>query len=401
MNKREIFFIDPFMMDAMHAPFNAAMLQVIAQLYPKYRLTVYTHSSHYRYLQGYGDIPAQVHHQPIWVLPFRTGNKFWWLCKLLVELCVITRLLIRARRRQTALVYFAFLSPIGQYLVSFYSRYVFRKQHLLVQLHGLDILTPAPHQKKIDRIYAWFIKKAFAFRCTHKRYLVMEKSAMKFLLHKGYLSSDTISYAPHPYHFVKQQPVESRPSHPLVFAHLGIARLSKQSHLFFKLAAAFSEDISQGRVIFRLVGQVLPEMAPYLNDFVERAHTTDMLSPADYREALSTAHYAIFCYDVDGYELTSSGAVMDAIAARIPMLAIQNSLFLQLFNQSKEPPGILYPSYEDLQEGLKKLIAQHQDIYPRFLPAFDDLQHYYSIDHVVAYTKEAIAGWEDVHRNDC
>uniref|UniRef100_F4C878 Glycosyl transferase group 1 n=1 Tax=Sphingobacterium sp. (strain 21) TaxID=743722 RepID=F4C878_SPHS2 len=376
-----IYFAELFMTGGQHAAFNGAMLQVLARAFPREKISLFAAQNHYKELIAKESDLSEILYHPVHVISNKSGDPGRWLLKFLNEFIQIIRVLIRGRKKSIHLIYFAFLSPLGQWLVSKYARYMaYKGQQILITLHGLDILHPAGSQKRVDRIYAKLLKKAFACAAKNKRYIVLEERVADYLVEKKYLTSDEVVRISHPYRFDK--PVLMRADKPITFAHLGVARLAKNSHLFFDLASRFAAQIESGDLLFQVIGPVLPELKPHLNPWVQYINHEVFLSQADYQRHCERAHYAVFFYDETNYALTSSGAVMDAIAYRLPILALNSPVFDSLQSITSSFPGKLYPDVELMYQGICEIIKNHRAIHRHFDAAFVDLQLHYSIEHV-------------------
>lgn len=384
-----IYFAELFMTGGQHAAFNAAMLQVLTKSFPSQKINLFAAESHYQQLLAKEAAIAGTTYYPVPVVPNKSGSMGRWFSKFINEFIQLMNVLIRARKQSVGLVYFAFLSPFAQYVVSLYARYLLPKnQQLLITLHGLDILQPGKAQKRIDRIYAKLLKKAFHLQATRKRYLVLEERVADYLVQQQHLQPSAIVQISHPYTFKIPKP--DRADTPLVFAHLGVARLAKHSQLFFELAKRFAAEVKAGKVIFQVIGPVLPELKAHVNPFVQYSDQETFLSQETYHQQCLRAHYAVFFYDQSNYALTSSGAVMDAIAYRIPILALRSPVFNQLLSVNSIFPGKLYDQVDVLSHAIEKLINGHPQTYQAFDEAFVALQHHYSIENVAQQFSEQI-----------
>ncbi len=374
-----------------HAPFNAAMLQVFQAIYPMATIRLWCSSDHLLALKEQGQMSRRIIHQPLRVPRLRNADKLRWVYKHLAECWALTKLLIRARRHQVSLVYFAFLSPPAQWLLSCYRVFFFKKLNILVQLHGLELLKVSRQGKFVDRVYASLLRSAFRRKRSRLYYITMEKGAQRYLQDHDLIPSSHLLCIPHPYLF-KKRDMKQVQHHIPIFVHLGVARLSKGSHHFFKLAEKFKEEVVQGKAIFQVVGQVLPEMDNYLNPYVVYAGRGDMLPTADYLAALHDADYALFCYASDSYELTSSGAVMDAIAAHKPILALRNTSFSELFSLVERAPGQLFDSLEEMEQTVRSIIYQQKHFHENGAAAFVALQAHFSVDNVARELGKQLKG---------
>lgn len=376
-----IYFAELFMTGGQHAAFNGAMLAVLRNAFPDQEISLFAAKSHYEQLSSNEAPISAVHYHPVHIVPNKSGSLRRWALKFINEFTQIIKLLIHSRKKSVQLVYFSFLSPLGQYLVSLYARYLnYKKQQILVTLHGLDILHTKGPQKRIDRFYAKLLKKAFACSSANKRYIVLEERIADYLVHNQYLQAQEVIRLAHPYRFDIR--VSPRTDKPIIFAHLGVARLAKNSHLFFALASRFAEQVESGELIFQVVGPVLPEIKSHLNPWVQYVNEETFLSQSDYAQNCQQAHYALFLYNEANYTLTSSGAVMDAISYQLPILALNSPVFDSLRLISYSFPGKLYVDIESMYNDMQELIKNHHVRYQDFQQPFVALQRHYSVNHV-------------------
>jgi len=375
-----IVFAELFMTGGQHAAFNAGMLQVFAKAFPSQQIKLFTANSHYQELKKHIGSVSPFVWLSTYVVSNRSGSIIRWLLKFINEFFQIIRILLIARVKSVELVYFAFLSPIGQYVVSLYARYFsLQGQQIIINLHGLDLLRKDKPRKRIDRFYAKLLKRAFSHAGKYKRYVVLEERVANYLLKEGHLQQREIIQIPHPYQF--DMPQVTKSNTPLVFAHLGVARLDKHAAVFFELAARCSEMVKEGKVVFQVIGPVLPEMRPYVNPWVKHVSTEVMLDHDTYRQQCLQAHYAVFFYDESSYTLTSSGAIIDAIAYRLPILGLHSPAFDVLLSANPFP-GKLYNSLDSLEQDIVRLVQNHPQVYTQFQESFVALQRHYSIEHV-------------------
>src|SRR5690606_5834180 len=131
---------------------------------------------------------------------------------------------------------------------------------------------------------------------------------------------------------------------------IGVAKRAKNSQLFFELAQVVSRNSGSDAASFSVAGMVLEELKPLKKEWIDHVAITGPLAPDGYIKACAEIRYAVFCYADEDYELIGSGAVMDAIALEIPIIAIKNNYFAALFDRSGIAPGILCQNFRELCE---------------------------------------------------
>ena len=377
------------MTGAEHAPFNAAMLHVLRKVYPEQAIYFYAANSHWAEVQAISTA-QKIHFRAYKVTLQKSGKKWQWLKKFINEASHIIRLLRRAKKQHVALVCFSFLSPIGQYLLGMYLSLFHYPIPIIIMLHGLTILKPQQQRKSVDRLYATLLTKSFKRATYAKRYVVLEQSAHYYLLKHTSLTADKLFFVPHPYLFKSVVQHIQAKQFPIQMGHLGVARLDKRSDLFFSLAAHFQQSVTDGKIAFQVVGSILPEMRPFLSPWVISYGHEHMLHRGEYERMCQALDYAVFCYPAEAYELTSSGAVLDAIAFHKPIFALRTPQFEQLFSRSPTPPGMLFDDMETMKTTIMSLL-ESTNVKPDYDRAFVHLKHYYSVEHVADLWKKALA----------
>lgn len=79
---------------------------------------------------------------------------------------------------------------------------------------------------------------------------------------------------------------------------------------------------------------------------------TAPIGQQEFASRIEALDYIIFFYEKDSYKLTASGAIMDAIDRRRPVIAIKNDYFTYLFNKYGEFGYLV----EDIQEMLELIV---------------------------------------------
>lgn len=338
-----------------HALVNRQMLTLLARIFPGATTYARVSESHWaaisRNEQVEGIMPV---FEP--VVRSAKGNKWRWIVKLLTECKLSFRILRHAQREKAALVFFASSSPVGNLFISLMLTFLFRKCKVIITLHGELQLLRQRGGKCVDRLYASFLRMAFTMRLLGRRYLVLDPYIRDRLVTYKLLPGDRIIAIRHPLtHEGEISPPNAGPG--IVFGHLGVAKLEKRSPLFFELAAKFQSDVAVGRASFVVAGQLLDEMQPFINNWVEYSDSDELVSYDAYLDHCMKMQYAIFFYDNAGYELISSGTIMDAISFEIPIIALKNGYFTRLFDACAVPPGILCNDFEELCDVVYKVIT--------------------------------------------
>ncbi|WP_262246819.1 hypothetical protein [Parapedobacter soli] len=338
-----------------HATINRQTLTLLARIFPDSTIYARVSEPHWKAIsdkQHWGNVVPVF--EP--VVLAEKGNKWRWIVKLLTE-CKRSFLILRhAQRTKAAFIFFASNSPVGNLFISLMLRFLFRKCRVVITLHGELKLLRQGGGKTVDRLYSSLLRMAFAMRLRGRRYLVLEEYIRDRMVMHKLLPADSMMAIRHPLTYegeTRHHGIGPR----IVFGHLGVAKLEKQSPLFFELAARFRSEIAAGRASFVVAGQLLEEMLPFRNAWVEYSDGDQFVAYDAYLDRCMEMQYAVFFYGSKEYELISSGAIMDAISFGTPIIALRNHYFTHLFAACEIPPGILCSDFDELCNVVDELIA--------------------------------------------
>ncbi len=372
-----IFVADFFMTFGQHAPFNAAFLAVLSEAYPSERIVFFADPGHIQQLGKLYNFPDQVHFEPVKVDANTHHSKSAWLKKFWNEFRLLNSLFRKADQYKPNKIFFCFLSPVAQYVLS-RRKLAFETS---IVLHGLDVLNEGSSKPLVQQLFAGLIKRAFKKKQPNKYYVVLEQNIKTYLMNRGFLKSEELLLIHHPYIF-ENMDGKRFSGEPIVFAHLGVARLSKKSDLFFRLADYFRAEVEAGVFEFRLVGSLLPEMTSFINPWVRiYEENGKYLSQELYSSLCREAHYAVFCYPEDAYTLSSSGAILDALKYNLPVLAVRNSYFEEI-SRDHQDAFILFDNFAALRLGIENISSGKNGGYDTLRDSIEKMKNYYRIESV-------------------
>ena len=159
---------------------------------------------------------------------------------------------------------------------------------------------------------------------------------------------------------------------PLVLAYFGVAKPMKGADDFAALAERLAGEYGPERLRCLHLGRRVPR-APGFPEAsgVESAPPGEELSRERIGELAAGVHYAVYPYDADAYSGRSSGALHDALAYRIPLLAYRGPMFESYFAELGDI-GDLVDSPADLERVVRGLLAAPpHDRYRRQLAALE------------------------------
>ena len=228
------------------------------------------------------------------IQPERSNAKLWML-KLISEIFMITQILWCARKNKVKLVFFSSLSPVGNLYYSLIGR-IIGKVKVIIVMHGeLQVAKPVYKKKKVENLYGKALRLCFKRNIRSRKFFILGASIYNNILKYDLLSPEQMICIEHPYVFperIKDTPVAIKK--PIIFGHLGVAKLNKQSQLFFQLAESMKDYVTNGLVRFVVVGQILEEIMPFVNSYVSYDKTIDFISRDDYDQKGMELDYSMF-----------------------------------------------------------------------------------------------------------
>src|SRR5690606_1001659 len=215
------------------------------------------------------------------------GDKIRWIRKIMLECLIILKIVRKAIKHGVGLIFFASLSPFANYFIQVLLKcFVSKEVKVIVTLHGELQLLKSTHQKTVDKLFAVCIRKALRVTLPNRKFLVLNELIKRDLVESGIAEHSAIFEIPHPY----GKPYEIRFERDgnrrgrTVFGHIGIAKLAKNSHLFFDLADKNATSVMSGRAVFLISGQVLEETKIFQNAYVEFEQVSSFVEATVYLE---------------------------------------------------------------------------------------------------------------------
>jgi hypothetical protein len=305
-----------------HAAFNASLLQTIAQACPREELEFRADPSH---LECVGQTPCPT--RPIQLSTDHPDR---------LELVTLRRIADDFRTLQRAAA-----GPGRRVLVvSSASASAIVAADLLRRLpgHG-EIFVQLPMHGQLGAIRGgWRTRnpamraldlRASLQRCrgARFRYLVLEESIRAALLREVPGLDGAVDVLPHPVAEDARKAAGASivPGAPLRIGMLGVASPAKGLEVFARLARRMREA-APGAMTFHLVGRVAPGVDPGMLDAIEGPLTADDLPREAYLARLAALHYVCLPGQDGYYAFSASGTLLDAIAARRPLIMLRNRM---------------------------------------------------------------------------
>ena len=319
-----------------HAPGNSSTIQVIARGFPEQQVRVYAHSSHLRELQSdpamrqqanvsFQAIPVSTHflYRPQIVSVRRGLREFWTLLSVLR----------RVPAQEPCLIVLLSATPTAIFVGSMLAKLMRRRVRIQVGLHG-NLNDAFGWRSRNPLARAMDLHAALSSRHGGRvRFLVLENAIKEALIEKIPVATETTDVLPLPINKVEADAAQPRAlTTPVRIGLVGQATESKGITPFLALARDFAQS-HPNAVSFHLVGNAPSntDMSVFavLNEPVPTGH----LPRAEFVEKLRRLHYVCLPLQPSYYELSASGALIDAVVWLRPVIATRVPIIEDLFDR--------------------------------------------------------------------
>jgi hypothetical protein len=319
-----------------HAATNSALIQTISDGYPDQHVRVYAHHSHIHELRS---DPVLVRHTNVSLQAVPISPHYMYrthivsLRRGLRELWTLFRGLSAVPAREPCLIVLLSATPTAIFAASLLTRLMPRRLDVQVVMHGnlndaFGWRTRNPVARMVD------LRAALDRRNGGRlRLLVLEDAISRALVRRAPGARNILDVLPHPISPIEVQGAE--PNHlapPIRIGLVGQATESKGITPFLAMARAFRQS-HPSAVSFHIVGNAPRDID--LNAFAVLSEPVPTLhiSRPEYLEKLRRLHYVCLLLRPDYYELSASGALMDAVIWMRPVIATRVPIIEDLFDR--------------------------------------------------------------------
>ena len=324
-----------------HAPGNSATIQVIARAFPGQAVRVLADASHIAELRRDPALTglANVHFRPIEVSPLFLGKTHVVSGRRFRQEFATLRAALRdVPPDEGCLLMLISATPTAVFAAALLGRVRRRRLGVQVGLHGnLNEITEwrprNPLTRRFDLASALALPVPIPKRASRLRFLVLEqpiKDALARIAPAAAARTDVLPLPVNLAELPEQAPPRMVP--PIRIGFVGQGTQAKGFDVFLTLARDLKARHGE-RVAFHLIGRAVPgaDLAPFaaLADPPTREH----LSRAEFVARLATMHYVLLPFREGYYNLSASGALIDAITWLKPVIATGVPLVRHLFDQ--------------------------------------------------------------------
>lgn len=132
---------------------------------------------------------------------------------------------------------------------------------------------------------------------------------------------------------------------------VGILNEHKGSNLYLQLMNQLTDQLD--KIKFHAIGHVQCNSEPFKKLGVIMAdETNEALSDDEFYQRVTNLDFILYFYDKKTYRLTASGALLDSIRFRKPIISLRNEYF-EYFFKKYGPVGYLVNSLDEMTQLLK------------------------------------------------
>lgn len=294
------------------------------------------------------------------------------------------KLLVYVRRKKVDVLVITSILPFVHLIMKYTIKLIHKNTKVYAVLHG-EVENIESHKNS----YYNSLKRAINVDSKLKsrfKYIVLSDAIRTNLLNSFDVSENSVLAIPHPYQFNNttfgHKIVQKK---TIIMGAIGVQTTTiKQSHLIFKLASLFEEQIKQGLVEFRIIGKLENNMSTYINPLVNIfTENNGMLGRLSFDNEISKLDYVLFFAPKGAYKFIASGTVLDALQYQIPIVGLSNDNLNELFEKAGQI-GYLADDFKTMVSLIESLINHPNDeVYNTIRKNMLDAQSLFSIENAV------------------
>ena len=397
--QRKIFFIDQTSEQDHHMVFNASIIKILQNIYNE-NIDYYGIESNKNSVFELLSTEQQkiiVFHELVYSEPFKKSTVFKFINYLKKEKHRHSSFKNILKNTTQKDIIFLSITTFTSFLLF---KFLKKKYscNVVAFLHGdIDFLYNS--NTSFEKLNKWAHQLIFKIQADNFYYCVINKIARELLIKDRFLNSNELLHINHPVEVANKNFKNELSKSKLCVGHIGSLEFKrKQSHLFYKLASHFDKHIKLNAISFNAIGLSTLSMQAYKNEFVndlvgnESHDKPKYLDRTTFENELLKLHFAIFFYPTTEYVFRASGAITDAIALGIPIIALKHPYFNYLFSKGGDI-GYLCDSFEDIRKVIDTLMKTdilQTDKYKQQIFNVKKLHSIFNLDYVGADLKDQL-----------
>ena len=345
---------DLWMCDKTHVPFNAAMVQIIQEIFKTEKLSFFGEKRHIdNIVKVIGSTGRVSYHNIIQV----KGGKAKHIIRELFALYNLIKLAIFCRENNVSVLILLYMYPPSHYVFELVREYFFSGQKVFIVLHG-EVGWINETQIKHRKICGYLLKLALELKKkdNNLKYIALGEVIKQNILINVNVQQELLISIDHPYIYSPILPRCPRLK-PLSLASIGTADITRNVHLIFEVGNKYNKYITAGLLKLDIIGPINSDIDKYVNQYVSYSKTGEKLSRAEYEKKILDIDYALFFRHNNQYTMRASGALFDALQFEKPIIAIKNDYFEYYFKQFGNI-GYLCETIEQLYQIINYLLKE-------------------------------------------
>lgn len=268
-------------------------------------------------------------------------------------------------------------------------------------LHGdVDFLYNA--NNRLEKFNAFLHKIIFKSKQKSFKFIVINKISKALLIKDGYLKEEQIVEINHAFTLSNKELFEktSFDFQKINMGHIGSMEVQrKNSHYLYDIAAHFSQSVKSNKMEFATIGLITPAILPFKNEFItektgnSKPDKPDYLDREEYEKYCAQLHFTLFFYDKNQYVFRTSGAIIDTIAMKIPIIGFKHPYFDYL-TEEVGPIGYFFDNLNDLKLNIGSLLENKSQLtsdYHKFKNNLERANKLFSLDTIAKDFRKQIS----------
>lgn len=345
---RKVKYIGSFSVKTLHALFNNTVLKILCREFPD-EVVCYASKSALRHLDT--SKCAKVKTLYVYAGNGKPAVLFRYILSLIYNIWILLF------SRKSDILFYNYNNVFSLRMLDCINRFL--KRDVVICCHGeMEFLSlPAEGLHSYKKVMSKLVRGYFnpyTRPAPGMRFIVLGDVVLKNL--RPYISQemhDRFLTIDHPFEETPSsaKSISNHATLPLNIGTVGILNEHKGSNEYLKLINDLKNENLP--LIFHSVGHIQCDPAPFREAGVAMAsRTNEPLPYPDYIRAVNKLDFLLFFYGKDKYRLTASGALLDAVRYRKPIIALRNEYFDYFFCKFGEV-GYLVDSIEEMEELLR------------------------------------------------
>lgn len=385
---RKVTIVDSFCSANMHEQFNASLLLMLSSIYPE---TTYYSGKENRlsiqFLCKEKDL-RHISFRSLWIIG--GSGKISLMLRYIISLFYNCFFLLTTSKDEVLI--FNYNNAFALASMNMLNKFLGKK--VLIFCHGeLELLVDTGTEVGIlHKLLTYFLRSFFFERKTQLSaglYFAVTGDSIFLNLSKILDDKTMLRFisCDHAYLFDKSRNDSISANKELYLGWIGVFNTVKGGTNLLQIADQL--DLRANRNIqLSITGRIFYDIQVLLDRGIRLPHNKGlaMLSREEFNKSISVLDYILFLYPVGTYAFTASGAIMDAIDRRIPILALKNDYFNYIFSK--------YGSIGYLADTVDELVdmIEHLEKDKSFLPFpnFDEIQHKLSCETIAIALRQQL-----------